>query len=207
MALPIRSKPFAHAFSNSPTKIWHDHPLPLSPPYSTGKPYPNAPPEHYGSSSPISVDSSDTCGFPQPATHPHPLDTHNLSSPPTSADSSPISPRTAMLRSLLTKQAFQSLAPHSNSHSQPHSPPCAFAAVPGPRGIETCGISALSPAGTMLSYTGGRGVESGLLAVKPLTEAQVAEYRFWQACGRRACPFGCGNSDEGELEAGKRLFA
>lgn len=42
----------------------------------------------------------------------------------------------------------------------------------------------------MLSYTGGRKVDSGPLAVKPLAEAQVAEYRFRQACGRHACPLG-----------------
>ena len=68
------------------------------------------------------------------------------------------------------------------------------------------GVSPISLTGPMLSYTGGRKVDSGLLAVKPLAKAQVAGYRFWQACGRHACPFGCSGPDEGELEAGRRLF-
>jgi hypothetical protein len=58
----------------------------------------------------------------------------------------------------------------------------------------------------MLSYTSNRNVASGLLAVRPLTEAQVAEYRFWRPCGRRACAFGCGGVCEGEVAAAKRLF-
>ena len=78
--------------------------------------------------------------------------------------------------------------------------------MPCAGGAETCGVSPISLTGTMLSYTGGRKVDSGLLAVKPLAEAQVTEYRLWQSCGRHACPFGCGGPDEGELEAGRRLF-
>lgn len=58
----------------------------------------------------------------------------------------------------------------------------------------------------MLRYTSYRPVDSGLLAVRPLSEAQVAEYRFWRPCGRRACAFGCGEKDEGEVAAAKRLF-
>jgi hypothetical protein len=58
----------------------------------------------------------------------------------------------------------------------------------------------------MLSYTSNRAVDSGLLAVRPLSEAQVAEYRFWRPCGRRACTFGCGEGNAGECAAAKRLF-
>ena len=58
----------------------------------------------------------------------------------------------------------------------------------------------------MLSYTSNRSVDSGLLAVRPLSEAQVAEYRFWRPCGRRACAFGCGAACEGEVAAARRLF-
>lgn len=58
----------------------------------------------------------------------------------------------------------------------------------------------------MLKYTSKRGVDSGLLALKPLSEAQVAEYRFWRPCGRRSCAFGCGGESEGENRAARRLF-
>ena len=58
----------------------------------------------------------------------------------------------------------------------------------------------------MLRYTSNRGVDSGLLALKPLSEAQVAEYRFWRPCGRRSCAFGCGGGSEGENRAARRLF-
>ncbi|KAJ5037902.1 peptidase family C78-domain-containing protein [Bipolaris maydis] len=57
-----------------------------------------------------------------------------------------------------------------------------------------------------LSYTSNRSVLSGLLAVPPLSEHQVAEYRFWRPCGRRNCGFGCGGQDVGEVAAAKRLF-
>jgi hypothetical protein len=58
----------------------------------------------------------------------------------------------------------------------------------------------------MLKYTSHRPVDSGLLALKPLSEAEVAEYRFWRPCGRRSCKFGCGDKDEGEVRAARRLF-
>lgn len=58
----------------------------------------------------------------------------------------------------------------------------------------------------MLLYTSNRNVDSGLLGVRPLSEAQVAEYRFWRPCGRRVCVLGCGGEHEGELTAAKRLF-
>lgn len=66
--------------------------------------------------------------------------------------------------------------------------------------------SPISPTGTMLSYTSNRAVDSGLLAVPALSEPQVAEYRFWVPCGRRACAFGCGGGFEGESAAAKKLF-
>jgi len=58
----------------------------------------------------------------------------------------------------------------------------------------------------MLVYTSHRPVDSGLLGVRPLSEAQVAEYRFWRPCGKRRCAFGCGGAQEGEWAAAKRLF-
>lgn len=73
-------------------------------------------------------------------------------------------------------------------------------------GTETSIVSPLSPTGTMLRYTSHRPVDSGLLALRPLSEAQVAEYRFWRPCGRRICAFGCGGGQEGEVYAAKRLF-
>lgn len=55
-------------------------------------------------------------------------------------------------------------------------------------------------------YASNRSVHSGLLGVRPLSELQVAEYRFWRPCGRHNCGFGCGSSDIGEAAAAKRLF-
>ena len=44
--------------------------------------------------------------------------------------------------------------------------------------------------------------------MQPLSEVQVAEYRFWRPCGRRRgkCIFGCGEEGDGERSAGRRLF-
>jgi hypothetical protein len=80
--------------------------------------------------------------------------------------------------------------------------------IPIADGLETETLSPLSSTGTLLSYTSNRTVDSGLLAVKPLSEIQVAEYRFWRPCGRRKgmCVFGCGEEGEGERSAGRRLF-
>ena len=66
--------------------------------------------------------------------------------------------------------------------------------------------SPYSLTGTILSYTSNRTVESGLLAVPPLNESRVAEYRFWVPCGLKTCAFGCGFAHEGEVAASKRLF-
>ncbi|KAJ4303008.1 hypothetical protein N0V90_001899 [Kalmusia sp. IMI 367209] len=82
-------------------------------------------------------------------------------------------------------------------------PPSAF---PIANGLETSTASPLSSSGTLLRYTSNRSVDSGLLAVRPLCESQVAEYRFWRPCGRRSCAFGCGGAREGETRAARRLF-
>jgi hypothetical protein len=67
--------------------------------------------------------------------------------------------------------------------------------------------SPLSPLSTtILSYTSHRPITSGLLALTPLNENQVAEYRFWTPCGRRVCALGCSRKNEGEWAAQKRLF-
>jgi len=142
-----------------------------------------------------------------------------------------VSPRTAMLKNMVGKQALQSLShqPHSTQTSPPTiypaqpitynyntffptPPPSLTSASPPPpaipiaNGLETSTASPISATGTMLSYTSNRSVDSGLLAVRPLSETQVAEYRFWRPCGRRACAFGCGGGCEGEMAAARRLF-
>lgn len=143
----------------------------------------------------------------------------NASSSPASP-SRPMSPRSAMLKNIAGKQAFQSL-----SHQPPMSPryiPQSSFRYPSPpssylgpspppaihiaNGLETNTASPLTVSGTRLTYTSNRGVDSGLLAVKALSEARVAEYRFWRPCGRRACAFGCGGGSEGESRAARRLF-
>lgn len=136
-----------------------------------------------------------------------------------------MSPRTAMLKSMLDRQALQGLSHNSllfpasgveyhpriinstTSSSQSSSPQqllnqCIHVA----NGTETSTTSPISPSGTVLVYTSHRPVGSGLLGVRPLSETQVAEYRFWSPCGRRGCAFGCGGADEGEWAAAKRLF-
>lgn len=91
---------------------------------------------------------------------------------------------------------------------QPLPSPQDIHSIPIAEGLETETPSPLSSTGTLLSYTSNRTVDSGLLAVKPLSEIQVAEYRFWRPCGRRKgmCVFGCGEEGEGERSAGRRLF-
>ena len=78
--------------------------------------------------------------------------------------------------------------------------------MPIANGVESESTSPIDPSGTMLFYTSNRSVDSGLLGVHPLSEPQVAEYRFWRPCGRRICGFGCGGADVGEAAAAKRLF-
>jgi hypothetical protein len=122
---------------------------------------------------------------------------------------SPASPRTAMRRVMQLKQAFQSMShnptlyPVSSAPSSTSPPPLSIQIS---NGTETCTTSPLSSTGTLLSYTSHRPVDSGLLGVRPLSEAQVAEYRFWRPCGKRVCAFGCGGANEGEVGAAKRLF-
>jgi len=136
---------------------------------------------------------------------------------------SPMSPRAAMLKNLVDKQALRSLSHQpclSNSISPPSlscsylstTPDSAPPSTPSPptipiaNGFESNLASPLTSNGTVLWYTSSRGVDSGLLGVKPLSEGQVAEYRFWRPCGRRACAFGCGGGKEGEFRAARKLF-
>ncbi|KAI4699378.1 hypothetical protein J4E81_004402 [Alternaria sp. BMP 2799] len=156
-----------------------------------------------------------------------------LASPPASP-SRCVSPRTTMLKKFAGKQGYQDLSPKSMqdlrlelevhpsarnhnaypasppssirsfssaSHRQPASPSFAIA-----NGVESEATSPIDPSGTMLFYTSNRSVDSGLLGVCPLSEPQVAEYRFWRPCGRRICGFGCGGANIGEAAAAKRLF-
>ncbi|CAG5188057.1 uncharacterized protein ALTATR162_LOCUS11857 [Alternaria atra] len=156
-----------------------------------------------------------------------------LMTPPTSP-SRCISPRTAMLKQMARKQGFPELSPKSmrdpgprldshfstrNFNLYPVSPPMPVrsflstshceAASPSfaiANGVESEATSPIDPSGTMLFYTSNRSVDSGLLGVRPLSEPQVAEYRFWRPCGRRVCGFGCGGANVGEAAATKRLF-
>ncbi len=145
------------------------------------------------------------------------------------------SPRAAMLKNMATKAALQNLSHNptldqlprllfypsamntfaastrSSAHSISPSHTSRLFAPARPsihiaNGTETTAASPIDPTGTMLFYTSNRNVDSGLLGVRPLSEAQVAEYRFWRPCGRRLCAFGCGGAHEGEWAAAKRLF-
>jgi hypothetical protein len=156
-----------------------------------------------------------------------------FASPPTSP-SRCVSPRTAMLKKMAVKQGFQELSPKSPDHgpslefhpsarninAYPASPPASIRSFssathshpPAPpsiqiaNGVESEAVSPIDPSGTILFYTSNRSVDSGLLGVRPLSEPQVAEYRFWRPCGRRICAFGCGGAHVGETAAAKRLF-
>ncbi|KAF2750451.1 DUF1671-domain-containing protein [Sporormia fimetaria CBS 119925] len=147
----------------------------------------------------MSIASNSRSGSPSP---------NSSASPPR-----PHSPRTAMLKSMVGKQALQNIS-HNPSlfprEGQPPASPAARQYFPQgshiANGIETSTVSPISPTGTMLRYTSHRPVEQGLLALKPLSEAQVAEYRFWRPCGRRVCAFGCGAGSEGEMYAARKLF-
>jgi hypothetical protein len=99
------------------------------------------------------------------------------------------------------EQVASALSPNALSSSQAQAPAIQIA-----NGTEVELESPYSPTGTILSYTSNRTVESGLLAVPPLSEPRVAEYRFWVPCGRKICTFGCGFAHEGETAASKRLF-
>jgi hypothetical protein len=155
----------------------------------------------------------------------------STTSPTPASPASPgrvMSPRTAMLKNKVDKHIFPSLF-NNPSIYQPNpasagDPLALSVALPSlsswsnilslstecismPHGgYETIVISPMTPSGTMLSYRSNRSVDSGLLAVKPLSESQVAEYRFWQPCGRMACGIGCGGIDVGERTAARRLF-
>ena len=59
----------------------------------------------------MSINGSDMCGFARCDTYSQTFDVNNPFASPESGDSlSPISPRTAMLHSILKKQTFQNLA-------------------------------------------------------------------------------------------------
>jgi len=125
-----------------------------------------------------------------------------------------ISPRTAMLKIMVNKQAFQSISHGTVAHPEStlqhnlwaiHAHPLA-PSIHIANGTETNTSSPIDPQGTMLLYTSNRSVDSGLLGVRPLSETQVAEYRFWRPCSRRICAFGCSGAQEGEWAAAKRLF-
>lgn len=146
---------------------------------------------------------------------------------------SPVSPRSAMMRNKFDRQLpnpVVSLAPglqyHPSTVNAPgtfthaHTHPVQSLSPPSPGGRSLSSVpviqiangteaeleSPYSPSGTMLSYTSNRAIGSGLLAVPPLSEPRVAEYRFWVPCGRKTCTFGCGVAHEGETAASKRLF-
>ena len=166
-------------------------PTPLSPTPSAKElfPSPDSPRSvAIRSISPMSMDGSTMCG-PSRRCQSHGYEHYasmglidNILSPSTRSPSVMSSPRTNMSRF--------------------YSPP----AIEIANGTETSLTSPLTSTGTILSYTSHRPISSGLLALKPLDEAQTAEYRFWTSCGRRACAFGCGSGNEGERQAGKRLF-
>jgi hypothetical protein len=99
------------------------------------------------------------------------------------------------------EQVASVLSPNTLSSSRAQAPVIQIA-----NGTEVELESPYSSTGTILSYTSNRTVESGLLAVPPLSEPCVAEYRFWVPCGRKTCTFGCGFAHEGEAAASKRLF-
>jgi hypothetical protein len=110
-------------------------------------------------------------------------------------------PGTAANTHVHREQVTSALFPNTLSSSQAQAPAIQIA-----NGTEVELESPYSSTGTILSYTSNRTVESGLLAVPPLSEPRVAEYRFWVPCGRKTCTFGCGFAHEGEAAASKRLF-
>jgi hypothetical protein len=114
-----------------------------------------------------------------------------------------------MLKSMLANQYFPPISPNAipktyTLHPSPPSSPDPVIHIAN--GTSTSTSSPLSPTGTMLSYTSRRPITSGLLGVRPLSETEVAEYRFWSPCGDRRCAFGCGGAEQGERAAAKRLF-
>lgn len=216
--------PLAQSLPTPHRRKWQGYPSPVSPTPSARNLYPTPPSDkHYGSPrSHMSSDDSVVCGFshrrfshnnqgfdidrpPSHVYHPSLSTSIHIPISPLSSDDplSPISPKTAMLRAMYQKQVFESLTHNPTTHGPRWGPAASTHTA------DKCGNSnsSQSPAGTMMSYyTSERGMVDSLLAVKPLSEAQVAEYRFWQACGRRSCPFGCGESQEGEASARERLF-
>lgn len=184
--------------------------------------------------SPMDID-----GFRLNGHHIHSPRSASISSASPMSPTCAISPRSAMVKNMCSKQALHNMGHHpslhpfnSNSSAStivgatskssrhathlPSTPVSSFNSqssfgpspswVPIANGVETSDMSPFSPSGTVLRYTSNRAPESGLLALRPLSEPQVAEYRFWRPCGKRGCAFGCGQKDEGEIAAAKRLF-
>ncbi|KAF1942083.1 DUF1671-domain-containing protein [Clathrospora elynae] len=149
-------------------------------------------------------------------------------SPPTTGPQRCISPRAAMLRTMHSRPGPPGLEFHPTTRNisnacTPASPPPPLSSVfpkpsspnvqqqPTPtihiaNGVQSEATSPIDPSGIILLYTSNRSAVSGLLGVTPLSEAQVAEYRFWRPCSRRVCAFGCGGANAGEAAAAKRLF-
>jgi hypothetical protein len=180
--------------------------------------------------SPMSIDGSEMCG-PSRRCYSHGYDHYalsmglidgvvaqdkaypnNLLSPPLSPRdrlSTPgcLSPKTTMLKSMFANQVLQ--PPGFSLHDSNYTSSSSYTATPSipiANGTETSTPSPLSPTGTILSYTSSRPPSSGLLGIRPLSESDVAQYRFWSPCGRRGCAFGCSSIGEGERAAAKRLF-
>jgi hypothetical protein len=186
----------------------------------------------FRSVSPMSIDGSEMCG-PSRRCYSHGYSHYassmgfidsviaqdkacpsNLRSPSPSPSSpqSSFSPKSSMSKNMfanqihypglaLTTNSNYTTLSYSTSPTSPTSPTIIIA-----NGTETSTPSPLSPTGTILSYTSSRPPSSGLLGIRPLSEPDVAEYRFWSPCGRRGCAFGCSSVGEGEREAAKRLF-
>jgi hypothetical protein len=192
-------------------------PTPLSPTLSAKDLFPS-PSSDLGSPtatprplSPMSLDGSEMCGPSRRCTSHSFVPTvglidsilHAPSTVLTSlSPTSPTSPRCAMLQNMRDKQTCYS--PTSTTSSNYHNAATRYIHIAN--GTETSTQSPISPHGMMLTYTSHRPVTSGLLGVRPLSETDVAEYRFWSPCGKRGCAFGCGGAREGEWAAAKRLF-
>jgi hypothetical protein len=118
-----------------------------------------------------------------------------------------LSPKTTMLKSMFANQIIQpppDPTPYNSKYTS--SSYTTSPSIPIANGTETSTPSPLSPTGTILSYISSRPPSSGLLGIRPLSETDVAQYRFWSPCGRRGCAFGCSSLEKGEQAAARRLF-
>jgi hypothetical protein len=180
--------------------------------------------------SPMSIDGSEMCG-PSRRCYSHGYDHYassmglidgviaqdkaypnTLRSPPPPprdrlGSSGCLSPKTTMFKSMFANQIMQP-PPGSSLHDTSYTSSSYTTApsIPIANGTETSTPSPLSPTGTILSYTSSRPPSSGLLGIRPLSESDVAQYRFWSPCGRCGCAFGCSSLGRGEQAAARRLF-